>query len=164
MKVIKSRKGIALLAVLVVAAVASFGAYAYFTNSGTGTGSATVGTSVAATITGTSSANLYPGGPSVPVSITVKNNGSGHQFVDTVHFVSADAFSGPGFTNPIPVGVGAGKCDTSQFSMADVVVGEDLAAGATSTIHTGSLFMANDAAHTQDACQGATLRLNLTSN
>ena len=83
MKVIKSKRGIALLAVLVVAAIASFGAYAYFTNSGAGTGSATVGTSVAATISGTSSANLYPGGPNVPVSITVTNNGSGHQFVDT---------------------------------------------------------------------------------
>ena len=37
MKVIKSRKGIALLAVLVVAAIASFGAYAYFTTTGEGT-------------------------------------------------------------------------------------------------------------------------------
>jgi hypothetical protein len=37
---IKSKKGIALLATLVVAAVAAIGAYAYFTNSGNGSNSA----------------------------------------------------------------------------------------------------------------------------
>jgi hypothetical protein len=159
-----SKKWLALLAVGIFAVAAAVGVYAYFTNSGSGTGSATVGTSAAASISGTSSANLYPGAPGISVSITVTNNSSGHQYVDKVHLASVDAFAGPGFTNPIPVGTGAGNCDTSQFSMPDVTIGEDLAAGATSTTHDGTLSMANDAANSQDGCKNAVLRLNLTSN
>ena len=40
---IKSKKGLVLLATLVVAAAASVGAYAYLTTGGSGTGSATDG-------------------------------------------------------------------------------------------------------------------------
>ncbi len=63
MKVIKSKRGIALLAVLVVAAIAAFGAYAYWTTTGNGTGSATTGTDHGVTVNQTSpSSGLYPGG------------------------------------------------------------------------------------------------------
>lgn len=164
MKLIKSKKALVLLGVLVVAVAAAVGAYAYFTNNGSGTGSATVGTSATASIDGTSSDALYPGGPAVDVSVTVTNNGSGHQFVNKVHLDGVDAFTDAGFTTPIPVGTGAGQCDTSKFSMPDVTVGEDLAAGATSTVHTGHLSMANDTLNSQDGCKLAHLRLNLSSN
>ena len=50
MKVIKSKRGIALLAVLVAAAIAAFGAYAYWTTSGNGTGSASTGTDHGVTV------------------------------------------------------------------------------------------------------------------
>ena len=43
MKFLMSKKGVALLATLVVAAVAAFGAYAYFTAAGSGSGTASVG-------------------------------------------------------------------------------------------------------------------------
>ena len=44
MKLIKSKKGIALLGVLVIVAISAIGAYAYFTTAGTGTGTAPTGT------------------------------------------------------------------------------------------------------------------------
>jgi putative ABC transport system permease protein len=52
-KVIKSKKGIALLAALIVAVAAAIGAYAYFTTTGSGTGSAAVGTDTAISLSGT---------------------------------------------------------------------------------------------------------------
>ncbi len=162
----KFNKKTVLIALSVVAVLAVAGtAVAYFTNSGSGTGSATVGTSVAATVDGTSTAILYPGDPAgIPVSITVTNNGAGSQQIDTVHFTGADAFAGPGFTNPIPVGTGAGQCDVAAFTMANVLINEDLAAGATTSgVHTGTLKMA-DTGVSQDGCKNAVLRLNLTSN
>ena len=62
MKVIKSKKGFALLAVLAVAAVAAIGAYAYFTSTGSGAGSASVGSSSNLTITQTNTiSGLTPG-------------------------------------------------------------------------------------------------------
>jgi hypothetical protein len=160
---LKSKRTFVLVGVLAVAVFSAVGAYAYFTASGSGSGSATVGTSVAASISGTSSDLLYPGGDPIDVSITVTNNGSGNQHVDTVHLVSVDAFAGPGFTNPIPVGTGAGQCDVSQFSMPDVLINENLDAGATSAAHTGQLSMA-DSGVSQDGCKNAVLRLNLSSN
>ena len=153
-KVIKSKKGIVLLAALVVAIAAAVGAYAYFTNSGSGTGTATVGTSVAASISGTSSDLLYPGGPGVPVSITVTNNGAGNQHIDTVTLDSID-----------PDGTHA-TCATvlgTDFSMANVLIDEDLDAGQTSAVHTGTLYML-DSGVSQDACKNAGLTLNLSSN
>src|SRR3954454_15813996 len=53
-------------------------AVAYFTTSGSGTGTAAVGTSSALTIHGTSASTLYPGASST-VSYTVDNPSSGHQ-------------------------------------------------------------------------------------
>src|SRR3954449_10482297 len=91
MKLIKSKKGIALLAILAIAAISAVGAYAYFTNSGAGTGSGTVGTSTAFALHGRATPTLYPG-QSSPVTLTVDNNGSGNQFLDTIHLVSVDAY------------------------------------------------------------------------
>src|SRR2546423_5852004 len=52
-KFIKSKKGLALLATLVVAVAASVGAYAYFTTSGSGSGNAQVGDATALVINAT---------------------------------------------------------------------------------------------------------------
>jgi hypothetical protein len=91
MKFIKSKKGIALLAVLVVAAVAAIGGYAYFTSTGTGTGSASVGTATNWSVgqTATSGGALYPdaavGGANVQTkTYHVKNVGSGSQYLTQV--------------------------------------------------------------------------------
>ncbi|HEX7298605.1 MAG TPA: hypothetical protein VF257_06340 [Solirubrobacteraceae bacterium] len=141
----------------VVAAMAiSAVAFAYFTNSGSGTGSAAVGTSSAATITQTNTLGaLYPT-TSQPVNLDIKNTGSGAQYVDKVHLDS------------ITADTSHASCDVSSsganaaFTMADVTVGETLAAGAT-TSKSGTLAM-NDTGVSQDSCQGATLTLHFSSN
>src|SRR5437764_142756 len=96
MKLIKSKKGIALLAVLAVAVISAVGAYAYFTSTGNGTGSATVGNATnwtvgesAAQITAATGGPLYPdaaiGGSHVlSTAYTVKNPGSGSQSLAAV--------------------------------------------------------------------------------
>jgi hypothetical protein len=141
----------------IVAAMAfSAAAVAYFTTGGSGTGSATVGTSSAALITQTNTLGaLYPT-TSQPVNLSIKNTGSGSQFVNKVHLdsIAADA--------------GHASCDVSSsganaaFAMADVTVGETIAAGATVS-KSGSLAM-NDTGVNQDSCQGATLTLTFSSN
>jgi hypothetical protein len=164
MKLIKSKKAIVLLAMSIVAIVAAVGAYAYFTTTGSGTGSAAVGTDTAISLSGTTVGSLYPG-TNVSASFTATNPSTGHEYVTKVHLVGVDAFAGPGLTNPIPVGVGAGKCDTSQFSMPDVTENQDIPSGGpTNLTNGGTLTMADDAANTQDGCKNAVLRLNLTSN
>jgi hypothetical protein len=141
----------------IVAAMAfSAAAVAYFTTGGSGTGSATVGTSSSALITQSNTlAALYPT-TSQAVNLDIKNTGSGSQFVGAVHLdsITADA--------------GHSSCDVSSsglnaaFTMADVPVNATLAAGAT-TSKVGSLAM-NDTGVIQDSCQGATLTLTFSSN
>jgi hypothetical protein len=141
------KKALALVVVAIVAVIGAAVGYAYFTNSGSGTGSASVGQSSEIQLSGSAPDNLYPDGPARDVSITIANPGSGSQYVDAVHLASVDAPTG---------------CDASAFSMPDVPVSADLAAGA-STVRHGSLSMADNGLN-QDACQGGSLVLHFTSN
>lgn len=136
-----------LVAVLVVAGAA----IAYFTTTGSGTGSATVGSSSAVTLHGTAATTLYPGTTSV-VNFTVDNPSPGTQRVGTIHLTSVS-------TDPAHSG-----CVTSDFTMPDVVANQSFANGSAQAVtSTGTLAMANTGV-SQDACQGAPLTLNLTSN
>jgi hypothetical protein len=157
-KFLSSKKAMALgvVAMLVVAAAA----YAYFTQAGNGTGSATVGSSTQIALNGTITGTLYPDGAPAGVSVLVTNNGSGSQRVDSVHLASIDADA----DHP--------DCDTSvtgsnpAFSMSDIPVQSTLTKTGTAGDHTtvtGSLQM-NDTQASQDSCQGAGLTLNFTSN
>lgn len=131
-------------------------AFAYFTASGSGTGSASVGTSSTVLITQTNTLSaLYPT-TSQPVNLDIKNTGQGSQLVNDVSLVSIAADA----AHP--------TCDVSSnaagaaFTMNDVPVDENLAAGAT-TSRSGTLSM-NDTGVSQDSCQGATLTLTFASN
>ncbi len=151
---VKSKKGIAALFAALVVAVSAVGAYAYFTATGTGTGTATVGSSTAFTVNGDVTGNAYPAGPALTVPVTVTNNSTGSQKAGTVTLDS--------ITSDAPT------CDTSlngpnaAFTFANpITIDEDLAAGATSTVHNGSLQM-NDTGVSQDSCQGAHLTLHFS--
>jgi hypothetical protein len=132
-------------------------AYAYFTSSGSGTGTASVGTSSSVTLHATVSSSLYPGSSS-PVSFTVDNPSSGTQRVGTITLSS------------ISVDAGHSGCSTAtsggnpDFNMPAVTVNKTFAPGNGQAVtQTGTLTM-NDTGVSQDACQGATLTLNLTNN
>jgi hypothetical protein len=130
-------------------------AFAYFTNSGAGTGSATVGSSAAATVNQTNTLTALFPTTSQPVTVTVTNNGSGSQRITAVQLAS--------ITSDKPACDISLNATGSAFTMAPITIGETLAAGATSTPHSGTLTM-NDTGANQDSCQGAALTLNYTSS
>src|SRR5688572_20673224 len=59
-------------------------AFAYFTQSGSGTGTADVGSSAAIELASANVGDLYPGGADVAVIVDVTNPGSGNQYVDDI--------------------------------------------------------------------------------
>ncbi len=172
-----NRRKKALVAIGSVLALAAAGvAVAYFTASGSGTGSATVGTSAALTIHGTSASTLYPGTSST-VSFTVDNPSSGHQELGTIHLASVKACVGTGSTwtgsacsnsgteatTCESVETGASDTNTANFWMPDVASNQDVAAGNGQAVTaTGALKM-NDLSSNQNACESANLLLNFTS-
>jgi len=147
-----ARKRLVLLGVVaVVAGMAAFGAYAYWTASGTGAGTATVGTDSGVTIAVTNTgAALYPGG-SATITFHVQNDSSSSAV--TVGKVVQD---GP--VTGLPVG-----CSAADFSFADVTLNESVAASGNGANHTGTLSMANTASN-QDACKNASPVLHLKTD
>jgi hypothetical protein len=149
----KLLSAVAVVAVLGIAA----GAYAYFTSTGSGTGTASVGTTQAVTIHATVGGALYPG-TSQPVTFTIDNPSSGTQRVGTITLtkITPDATHSTCST--------AITGEKPDFTMAAVTVNKTFAPGSGQAVTpTGTLTM-NDTGVSQDACQGATLTLQLTSN
>ena len=154
--------GLGVVATLAVSGVA----YAYFSANGAGTGNAQVGTSTALVITPTITAGtggIVPGGNPASVALAVTNGGSGKEYVGTVTMTGVLAYSDAAHTNNI-TGLGAGKCDTTQFSMTPVVENQEVPAGGpTALANNGSLVFADSGAN-QDGCKGAYLVASFTSN
>jgi hypothetical protein len=121
MKFIKSKKGLALLATLAVAAIAAVGAYAYFTSTGSGTGTATVGSDSAWTVgqTGTSGGALYPD-PTIGTgniqskAYDVTNPSLGNQYLTSVTVQVANA-DGSAWAS--------GSCNAGDFSVGGAAPG-----------------------------------------
>ncbi|HZT84843.1 MAG TPA: hypothetical protein VE984_05415 [Gaiellaceae bacterium] len=143
---IKSRKGLVLLATLVVAAAAAVGAYAYFTSTGSGSGTASVGMSSNIQLSSPLVGTLYPGGPAVPVTVTIHNPSSGQEYVGTITGTVADN----------------GGCQGSWFTVAPISYNQEVAGGASPTASTTVTM--NDSTTNQDACQNATMTINWSSN
>jgi len=149
----KKRTWVLAAVVAVIAAMASIGAYAYWTTTGAGTGSASVANANGTLVLhGTAASQLYPGGSS-SVSFTADNAGASDLYVQTIHLVSVDADAGHAL------------CDTADFSMPDVPSNTIVPAGQSGYAlgGSGTLSYANTAVD-QGACKGASLTLNLTSN
>jgi len=146
-KLIASKKGIvALLATLTVVAIAAVGSFAYFTASGAGTGSTTVGHSSAIQLSSPTVGDLYPGGADVPVTITIHNPGSGAQHVGTVSGTVADNLG----------------CLGSWFVVDAAVFNGTIGAGASDTAPTHVRML--DSGTSQNVCQDKTLTINWSSN
>ena len=145
-----TKKRVVLLGIAALAIALATGAFAYFTASGSGNGSATVGSSTGITLSATTTGTPTPNGATGDVDITIHNGGSGAQYVNSVTvgaITDADT-----------------NCDTSAFSVSPnpITVAQTIAAGADAHVHT-TLSM-NDDGTNQDACQGDSLNLALTSN
>lgn len=147
-----TKKRMIVLTVIALAIGAAGGAYAYFTSTGSGTGSATVGSSSNIAITSDApSASLYPGAPAASVAVHLHNPGSGNEYVGTVTGTVEDITSGPN----------AG-CLGTWFTVAPITYNSEVNAGATN--NTSTTISMTDASASQDACQGATLTIDWSSN
>lgn len=150
------KRAFAAFAAVCVLAVAG-AAIAYFTSTGSGTGTASVGSASAVTLKGTVTGTLYPGA-SATVGFTVDNPSSGAQRVGTISLSSISVDAGHSTCSTV---ISGGNPD---FTMAPVAVNKTFATGNNQSVtQTGTLVM-NDTGVSQNACQGATLTLNLTSN
>jgi hypothetical protein len=165
LRALKKTRVLAVLG-LVVALAATGIAVAYFSGSGAGSGNAQVGSSTPVTINPTITAGtggIVPGGNPAAVSFTVNNPSSGKQQVATLTMTGVQAYSDAAHTTNI-TGVGAGKCDTTQFSMTPVAENQTVPAGGpTSLANNGSLVFA-DSGTNQDGCKNAYLVASFTSN
>jgi hypothetical protein len=133
-------------------------AFAYWTTSGSGTGSATAGSDAGVTASGDPADGIYPGS-SVPVTTTVTNSSSSQsQFVTNLHVtISIDsAHAGDGclaswFTYK------ADSQPSGDSNPHSVALNTELASSASTTV-AGHVFM-SDPNTNQDACKGATVKL-----
>ena len=142
--------------VAAVVALVMFGgalaAYAYWSTTGSGTGSATTGTSAAITAVQTSTiSDLRPGGAAQTLSgnFTNTTNNGGSVYVTTVT-ASISGVSG-----------GAGSCSAADYTLANAVmsVGADIPAGTAQGSWTGATIQFNNTGSNQDGCKGATVAL-----
>jgi hypothetical protein len=115
-KFLMSKKGLVLLATMIVAVAAAVGAYAYFTSNGTGTGSASVGTVEDWTVTTANGLGgpLYPGSGLENKTYTVTNASQGNQLLNAVTIKIAMADGSP-WTS--------GTCSKNDFSINGGVAG-----------------------------------------
>jgi len=120
-------------------------AFAYFSGSGAGTGSADTGsvTGTDLAITSSTPTGLLPGGPAGTITLSIKNNGSGSEHVGTVTGTVSGVTTGS---------LGSEACATSFYTVAPVNVDHDIAAGATYSLATTTITMADDG-NNQDNCQ-----------
>jgi hypothetical protein len=132
-------------------------AFAYWSTTGTGTGSAATGDVVGVTIHATSTpvTGLYPGGPAQNVSGNFDNTNDGSVYIKQVT-VAVDPAWSVGTTLP---------CTAADFTVtapaannAEIVKGAGVGAWGTATIKMNNLST------NQDNCKGVTVPLVFSSN
>ncbi len=131
-------------------------AFAYWSTTGSGTGSAATGTSSTVTVTQTTVVtNLAPGSPAVTISGTITNASTQNAYVNTVTVSIASVKV---------VGTPTGTCDSTDYTLtgATMTVGKDVVAGTSTQTFTGATIAFNNKATNQDACKGATVNLAYT--
>lgn len=133
--------------------MATAGAYAYWTQAGSGTGSADTGTSVALTIEqDTVVTGLAPGAPAVALEGSITNPGTGTVRVASVTVAIASVTGGDGV------------CTAANYAIAnptDSTTG-DIAGGA-SVDWSGPTIRMVDTGVNQDGCKNATVNLTYSS-
>jgi hypothetical protein len=139
-------------------------AFAYFTSSGTGTGSATVGSSAGLNIAQVgSTSGIVPNGPAQTVNYTVTNNTSSAESVHQVTVTIATISGAGSLTGTDSLGNVYDTCSPSLFT---VTQGSPLNANLQpghSASGTATIALPDDG-NNQDNCQGATLNLSFSSN
>jgi hypothetical protein len=136
-----------------IVALSGTAAFAFWTTTGSGTGSATTASSNGTIVLHASFANGLTPGASTPVSFTADNAGTSSLRVGTISLAS------------VTVDAGHASCVVADYTMPAVLSNSTVAAGSIGAALAGSGTLTfADTAVSQDACKGATITLNLTSN
>jgi hypothetical protein len=146
-------KRTALLAAGAAVVVASGGvAYAYWTNSGSGTGSAATGSNSPITVVQTSTVSgLAPGLPAQSLSGTFDNGNASPVYVHSVT-VTVD-------------GTDKAGCDASNYAVVQpALVDAEVQPGAAQGSWAGGSIVFVNKATNQDACKSATVHLSYSSD
>lgn len=156
-----TRRRIAVVGSVIVLALAGGGlAFAYFTASGSGTGSATVGSTGTWGVTaGSPSGTIYPGSGASTIIFSVQNTGTGDQQYSSA-VATVNSSGGDITVNGSPVS----GCMASWFSpsvTSDPGLGKNVAGSATVMV-TVQVTMPADSADNQNACQGKSPDVTLT--
>jgi len=132
------------------------GAYAYWTQGGSGNGTAANGSNGDIVITQTAITGLYPGGAPVGLSGTFDNPNANAVFVDSV---TASLVSVTG-------SVGTPACTIADYQLASPVATVNLTipSGLAQGAWSGPTIRLIDSATNQNACKNATVNLHYTSN
>jgi hypothetical protein len=157
-KMSKKNKIVAVCAAAVLTSVGGGVAFAYWTTTGSGTGSAATGTNSAITVVQTSVVGgLEPGGAAQTLSGNFNNPNSSPVYVtDVVASIAG-----------VTQAVGAvGSCDATDFtlSLATMPVGHEVAAGNAKDAWSGATIAFNNKATNQDGCKGATVNFAYASH
>jgi len=167
----RRRAMVALSVIAVLAVVAA--AIAYFTSTGSGTGSGAVGSATNYTVTPNAFAGgpLFPGNGTEASTGTVTNGGSGTQHLNTI----TATIAAPTVAAGAPTGDPAHPCSAADFTLssttwavggtgqtATLTVGTDLAPNGTFSWSGLNISMVN-AGYNQDNCQGATAKITFNA-
>jgi hypothetical protein len=158
MRFMRGRKRVAVFAVAFVLGVAGV-ATAYWTQGGTGTGSAATGNTASITVHQTAAINgLYPGGPAQTLSGNFDNPSSGSVFVTAVTAVVHPSFSAQSdATKP--------ACTAADFVIAgSAAVGAEIASGSGVGAWTGLTIAMKDTATNQDNCKNVIVPIDYTAS
>lgn len=153
-----SRRRIFLLAGVVIALGVAIGAYAFWTQGGTGSGTATADTTSAITVNQTSSVSgLYPGGPAATLSGNFDNpNASAVQISSITAVVSSITNGSSDGSKP--------ACTPADFSIGGSVGAVTVPSGTGVGSWTGLTIQLLNTAANQDNCKGATANIAYTAN
>ena len=155
----RSRRRAAIVLVPTVAGVFVAGtAFAYWTTSGTGTGSAATGTSAVVTVAQTSTvSNLVPGGPAQAVDFSIDNPQPTAQYITSVSIAIASITSGG---NP----VAGSACSAADFDIVQpTAINQDVNPGVTPFTTKGATIAMKNTNYNQNGCKSVTLNLSFTA-
>ncbi len=138
------------VAVGVIAAAAIGGAaFAYFTSTGSGSGTAPVNSTSPWVLSSGPISGFGPGTGTQNIVGTATNSLSQKEFIGTVT-PTVSSTSNPG-------------CTAADFTLTNGVINADTVSGA-SGLNFGTITFNDRAGVNQDACQGVTVTLSFTSN
>lgn len=153
-----SRKTTIIAASLALVVATSVVAYAFWADSGTGTGEGTTGDTDSITVKQTSTVEgLFPGGPAAELSGNFDNPNDSGVFV---HQVTATVASVDGGSDPVGPACGAGDFIVGAPDIVNAEVGPGNDQGSWGPI---TLQMV-DAAYNQENCKNATVHLSYSSD